>query len=106
MALTQNFEQVVQARAKTDPAFAKALLDEATALFLGGEAETAKQILRALVNATVGFEALAEMMHKPSKSLHRMLSGSGNPSMNNLSAIFAALKSALKVEIRTRVVSA
>lgn len=106
MALTRDFKQTVQARAKAEPAFAKALLDEATILFLDGEAETAKLILRDLVNATVGFEQLAATMHKPSKSLHRMLSASGNPTMDNLSAIFAALKIALKVEIRTRVVSA
>ena len=29
--------------------------------------------MRDLVNATVGFEALAEMTDKPAKSLHRML---------------------------------
>jgi len=54
-------------------------------------------------NATVGFEALAEDIHKPAKSLHRMLSKSGNPTMSNISAIFAAIKRALKVEIRTQI---
>jgi len=34
---------------------------------------------RDLVSATIGFEALAEEIHKPAKSLHRMLSQSGNP---------------------------
>jgi hypothetical protein len=33
-----------------------------------------------------------------------MLSTSGNPTMSNLSAIFAAIKPMLKVEIQTRVV--
>ena len=60
--------------------------------------------LRDLVNATVGFESLAEEIQKPAKSLHRMLSTSGNPSMSNISVIFAAIKRALKVEIHTRVV--
>lgn len=63
-----------------DATLAKALLKEAAALFLTGEPDTARLILRDLVNATIGFEALAELTHKPSKSLHRMLSQRGNPS--------------------------
>lgn len=55
-------------------------------------------ILRDLVNATVGFEALAEEIHKPAKSLHRMLSKSGNPTMSNISAVLSAITRALKVE--------
>ena len=100
MALTRDFKQTVVARAKSDPAFAQALLDEALTLFLNGEPDTAKLVLRELVNATVGFEALAADVHKPSKSLHRMLSASGNPTMESLSAIFVAIKKALHVEIK------
>ena len=74
MTLTRDFKQTVTERVERDPAFAKALLDEAATLFLDGEPEAARLILRDLVNATVGFEALAEMTNKPSKSLHRMLS--------------------------------
>lgn len=55
-------------------------------------------ILRDLVNATVGFEALAEEIHKPAKSLHRMRSKSGNPTMSNISAVLSAITRALKVE--------
>jgi hypothetical protein len=54
---------------------------------------TAKLLLRDLINATLGFERLAEEVHKPSKSLHRMLSASGNPTMENLSAILATFNS-------------
>ena len=79
MALTRDFKETVAARVQNDPAFAQALLDEAITLFVNGEPESAKLILRDLVNATVGFEALAEEIHKPAKSLHRMLSQSGNP---------------------------
>jgi DNA-binding phage protein len=106
MALTRDYKETVTSRVQADPAFAQALLDEAVTLFFNGEPETAKLILRDLVNATVGFESLAEDIHKPAKSLHRMLSKSGNPTMTNISAIFAAIKRALKVEIRTRVVAA
>ena len=58
MALTRDFKDTVMARVQSDPEFAKALLDEAATLFLNGESETAKLILRDLVNATLGFEEL------------------------------------------------
>lgn len=106
MALTRDFKETVAARVQSDPAFAQALLDEAITLFIDGEPDTAKLILRDLVNATVGFESLAAEIHKPAKSLHRMLSASGNPTMSNISAIFAAIKRALKVEVHTSVVLA
>ena len=60
MALTRDFKETVAARVQSDPAFAQALLDEAITLFIDGEPDTAKLILRDLVNATVGFESLAE----------------------------------------------
>ena len=54
----------------------------------------------------MGFETLADLTHKPSKSLHRMLSPKGNPSMDNLAAIFAAIKNWLQVRFDVRVVAA
>lgn len=104
MALTRNFKQTVVERVERDPEFAKALLDEAATLFLSGEPETARLILRDLVNATIGFEQLSTMTDKPSKSLHRMLSPHGNPSMDNLAAIFGAMRSRLNVELEVRAV--
>ena len=81
MALTRDFKETVAARVQNDPAFAQALLDEAITLFVNGEPE-------------------------PAKSLHRMLSQSGNPTMSNISAVFAAIKRALKVEVHTKIVMA
>lgn len=104
MALTRDFKATVVARVKHDPKFARALLDEAATLFLNGEPDTAKLILRDLVNATIGFEQLALSVEKPSKSVHRMLSPAGNPTMTNLAAIFAALRKAMKVEIQAHAV--
>ncbi|MBK6957685.1 MAG: transcriptional regulator [Nitrosomonas sp.] len=104
MALTRDFKQTVTERIERDPEFAKALLDEAATLFLSGEPETARLILRDLVNATVGFEHLAVLTDKPSKSLHRMLSPKGNPSMDNLAAIFDAVRARLNVGIEVHTV--
>ena len=104
MALTRNFKQTVIERVERDPEFAKALLDEAATLFLSDEPETARLILRDLVNATVCFEQLAVLTDKPSKSLHRMLSPKGNPSMDNLSAIFGAVRTRLNVGIEVHTI--
>jgi len=106
MVLTRDFKETVKARASRDPAFAKAMLDEAATLFLNGEPHTARLILRDLVNASVGFEALAIETNRPSKSLHRMLSEKGNPSMDNLAAIFGAVRKRLGVDLRAHAVEA
>jgi DNA-binding phage protein len=106
MALTRNFRDTVIERVNRDPEFAKALLDEASELFLNGEPDTARLILRDLVNATIGFEALAQSITTPPKSLHRMLSERGNPSMNNIAAIFAALSKNLHLHIKTEAIEA
>jgi DNA-binding phage protein len=104
MPLTRDFKQTVIERVRRDPAFAKALLDEAATLFLNGEPHTARLILRDLVNATVGFEELAVETAKPAKSLHRMLSENGNPSMDNLAAIFSAIRKKLGVHFEAHAV--
>lgn len=90
----------VKERAARDPAFAKAMLDEAATAFLNGEPHVARLILRDLVNASVGFEDLAVETNRPSKSLHRMLSEKGNPSMDNLAAIFGMVSRRLGVQFK------
>jgi DNA-binding phage protein len=102
VALTRDFKQTIVDRVRRDPAFAMALLDEAATLFLNGEADTARLVLRDLVNATVGFEELAAETAKPVKSLHRMLSKQGNPTMDNLAAILRIVQKKLGVEIQAR----
>ena len=104
MGLTREFRQTVVDRVEREPAFAQALLEEAATLFLNGEPEMARLILRDLVNATIGFEQLATLTSKPSKSLHRMLSPKGNPSMDNLAAIFGAVRASLKVSLEVHAV--
>jgi hypothetical protein len=60
--LTRDCKETVNARVQRDSAFAAALLDEAISLFLNGEPETARLILRDLVNATIGFEEVTEFV--------------------------------------------
>jgi len=106
VALTRDFKETIVERVRGDPAFARALLHEAATLFLDGEPDMARLILRDLVNATIGFEALAAEMAMPSKSLHRMLSKKGNPSMNNLAAIFDVVRKRLGVDLQAQTVAA
>jgi DNA-binding phage protein len=105
MELTRPVTEIIEARIKRDPEFAATLLDEALSLFLNGEPDTARLVLRDLVNATIGFEGLAMATGKPSKSLHRMLSAKGNPTMDNLTVILTVLRGELRVDIKVQTVA-
>lgn len=105
MSITRNFQESIAEKSQQDSKFAEALFDEAISLLLEGETKTARLILRDLVNATIGFEKLADKIALPSKSLHRMLSAAGNPTMNNIALILTALRQELKVDIEVKVLS-
>ena len=100
MALTREFKDTVAARVRHDPRFREALFIEAINAYLTGETAAGKAMLRDLVNATVGFEELATMLKKPSKSLHRMLAPRGNPSTENFFGIVNALQKKAHVKLR------
>jgi len=88
-----------------DLGFARVMLDQSVALFLGGEPEAARLILRDLVMATVGFEALAVLTQRSTRSLRAMLSCNGKPGMDSLSRIFSVLRDWLQVRLDVRVVA-
>lgn len=92
MVLTKDFKQRVLARAQRDPEFRHGLLTEAIECLLNDDLDTGKALLRDYVNATIGFEALAERTKMNSKSLMRSLSTEGNPTSRNLFAILHALQ--------------
>lgn len=100
MALTREFKATVVTRVQRDPRFRESLFTEAMNAYLGGDTGTGKAILRDLVNATVGFEELAAVLKKPSKSLHRMLAPHGNPSTENFFGIVQALQKKTRVRLQ------
>ena len=102
MTLTKDPQETIAARANADPAFTKALLDEAATLYLEGDANTAKTVLHTVIRATIGYERLAEQIAKPRRSLQRMLSRSGRLTMRNLAAIFQTLKDTIHVNQLTK----
>ena len=105
MALTRDYKETIKERAEKDPRFAASLMKEAMAAFLGGEPETTRVILRELVNSTIGFEFLAEQLDMSSKSIHRMLSPHGNPTMDNLTHILVALQKKLDFDVEVKLSS-
>lgn len=104
MSLTREYKTTIKNRDQSDPEFSKALFDEAIELFINGEPDVARIILRDLVNSTIGFEALAKEADKPSKSIQRMLSAKGNPTMESLTLIFKVLREKLHVTIKAHTV--
>ena len=92
MVLTRDYKESIRERAERDPDFATALIQEVLTAILEGDPEIARIILRELVHSTIGFEALAKELNKSSKSIHRMLSPQGNPTMDNLTNILVALQ--------------
>ena len=100
MAITREFKHTVASRVQGDPRFREALFTEAMNAYLGGDTRAGKAILRDLVNATVGFEELANILKKPSKSLHRMLAPHGNPNTDNFFGIVNALQKKARVKLR------
>jgi DNA-binding phage protein len=102
MPLTRDFKEIIQARARRDPAFRRALLLEAVDAMLAGDMETGKSVLRDYINATVGFEGLGDKTHKSPKSLMRMLSPDGNPQARNLFEIVAYLQQKEGLRLTTK----
>jgi hypothetical protein len=92
MALTKDFRDTILERARRDPAFRHALLQEAVELLLAGDVETGKVLVRKYINATVGFQELAHKTHTPAPSLMRMFGPKGNPSAKNLFGVIACLQ--------------
>jgi DNA-binding phage protein len=105
MPITKNFKETIQARAIKDEAFREGLLRESIECMLSDDMQTGKALLRDYINATTGFEELARMTHKNSKSVMRMLSSGGNPTANNLFDILHALQKKEGVHYELQVVS-
>lgn len=81
MALAKSYTESVLKRIREDSKFAAALYNEAIDAILSGEREEGLMMIRDIVNADVGFPRLAKHVDIPEKSLHRMLSRRGNPSV-------------------------
>jgi DNA-binding phage protein len=104
MALTRDFKETILERAKNDPEFRVGLLTEAAECLLNNEPNVAKTLLRDYVNATLGFQELGNIVDKNPSSLMRMLSEKGNPSLDNMSQVLAAVRAHEGVELHVSAV--
>jgi hypothetical protein len=105
MALTRDFRQTVQARAARDPAFRKALFQEAVQTLLGGDIDAGRAAIRDYINATIGFEKLGTALDRPQKSLMRMFGPGGNPTAENLLGVIGILQAETGVHLEVRAVA-
>jgi DNA-binding phage protein len=104
MPQTRSFTDTVQARATRDEGFSQALLQEAVQVFLEGDVATGRSVLRDYINATIGFDALAEATQTPPKSLMRMFGPNGNPTAANLFAVLSVLQSQTGIHLEVSAV--
>ena len=105
MVLTREFQETVAKRVQKDARFRRALLIEAVDALLESDLATGKALLRDYINATIGFETLAEVLDKDSKSIHRMLGPKGNPRADNLFAIIKVLQDMDEVRLQVKAVT-
>jgi DNA-binding phage protein len=105
MALTKDFRRTVQARAARDPAFRKALFQEAGRTVLQGEIGMGRAAMRNYINATVGFRKLSVALGRSQKSLMRMFGPGGNPTAENLLGVIVVLQAETGLHLEVRVVA-
>jgi hypothetical protein len=91
MALTKDFKETVQARARRDPAFRQALLQEALATMLEGDLETEGRAAR-LHQRDDRLRGTRPRTGTPAQSLMRMFGPRGDPQASNLFAVLGYLQ--------------
>jgi len=92
MPLSRDFKMTIVERVQQDPQFGEELFREAVESLLAGDLDTGKAVLRDYINATLGFQALSDLTHRPAKSLMRMFSPKGNPQARNLFAVLGQIQ--------------
>ncbi|MCQ0990626.1 transcriptional regulator [Jiella marina] len=103
------YSDALKAIAERKPEFARHLLEDAANSLLNGEIDEGRALLRAHVNASIGFEELGRRTGKSPKSLMRMLGPDGRPTAVNLLDIITHLAqdegAAFEVQLTRRTVA-
>ncbi len=99
---TMPYSEALKAVAARNPEFAKHLLEDAANALLNGKVDEGRALLRAHINATIGFEKLARLTLKNPKSLMRMLGPNGSPTAVHLIEIIANLAQSQGVQFQVQ----
>jgi hypothetical protein len=83
LLLTVDFNDTVTEQLKTSVTFRREYLRCAMECTLKGDLDVAKSILRKYINGTVGFIPLGKALGRDPKTLMRMFSARGNPTVRN-----------------------
>jgi hypothetical protein len=86
------WDPVVTAFVARDRKFARGLLEEAVQALLGDEVPLARNLIRHVINGTIGYRELSRRTGAPEKSLIRMFGPRGSPTAVNLFAVLAELQ--------------
>ncbi len=97
---TVPFDEVVEARVRREPGFASDLLQEAAQSMLSGDLATARNLIRNVIKGSIGYAKLSKRTGTPQTSLVRMFGPNGNPTAENLSAVFVHLQRLGGVRLR------
>lgn len=103
---TIPFKHSLKAMAARDPSFANDMLESAVNAMLAGDLDDGRILLRDYVNATIGFQELAQRTGKHDKNLMRSLGPKGSPTAANLFEIIRACVEAKGVTLSAHVVPA
>ncbi|MCY4424181.1 MAG: hypothetical protein OXC06_14065 [Acidimicrobiaceae bacterium] len=91
MALTVDYKETVHARARRDPEFREALLNEGVECLLAGEVRVGRNVLRDCIIGGGGFEELGAMTGRSPESLMHMFGPEGDPRASELFDVIACL---------------
>lgn len=90
--LTVDFNDTVMEQLRSSITFRREYLRCAMECTLQGELDVAKSILRKYINGTVGFIPLGKALSRDPKTLMRMFSARGNPTIRNFFEIVTYLQ--------------
>jgi len=95
-----SFEDVLRRSFDKDRTEVHGYLVDALEALAAGDASEVRNNLRIVVMGTIGYAGLASRTGLSKRSVHRMLSAEGNPSLSNLAMILSALMSHLEISLK------
>ena len=106
MALTVDFREIVQDRARREPEFREMLLASSVECLLGGEVAVATIILRDYIETTISYEKLGALTGTPPESLAFMFENERTTTEADLLKIVRCMQQHEGIQFEVKVVPA